>query len=194
MIHRYHDFLSQELVDYFLGIATPIEAVSGLKEIGKSGGLETAEGLKFLCDLYTRLRPELDQVLSKRVEDRKLIDAAKGAIGTKNSKGEIVFGPLNSEYLKANSNKVAELPEFLKGAHVTLFGPPDSAKLSINAMNAYHRVLKNEPPIVAELLKTHTSVPKWGADDEDSKTPMREDLIDAGINLTKCFEGTISIE
>jgi malate synthase len=61
-------------------------------------------------------------------------------------------------------------------------------------MNAYHRVLANEPPIVAELLNTQTSVPKWGADDEDSKTPLREDLIDAGINLSRCFDGTIKLE
>ena len=33
----------------------------------------------------------------------------------------------------------------------------------------------------------------WGADDEDSKTPLRADLVEAGINLTKCFEGTLSL-
>jgi len=193
-MRHYQDFLSQELMDYFLGIATLVEGLPEYKEIGKRGGLESTEGLKFLAELYTRLSPELDRVLAKRVEDRQLLDQAKGELGLKNSKGEIVFGPLNANYLKANSNKVAALPDFLQGAHVTLFGPPDSAKLSINAMNAYHRVLKNEPPIVAELLKTHTSVPKWGADDEDSKTPMREDLIDAGINLTNCFNGSIRLE
>lgn len=193
-MRHYRSFLSDEITDYFLGLATPVEGVAGLREIGTRGGLESMEGLKFLCELYTRISPELDQVLEKRVEDRKLLDQHRGELGVKNAKGEVVFGPLNENYLKANSNPVAPLPELLQGPHVTLFGPPDSAKLSINAMNAYHRVLKNEPPIVAELLKTHTSVPKWGADDEDSKTPLREDLIDAGINLTNCFNGTIQLE
>jgi malate synthase len=194
VMRHYRKFLSNEITEYFLSKATPVVGVEGLKEIGVCGGLETTEGLNFLCELYTLVSSELDEVLEKRVEDRELLDQHCGAIGVKNSKGEIVFGPLNENYLKANSNAVAPLPEFLKGPHVTLFGPPDSAKLSINAMNAYHRVLANEPPIVAELLNTQTSVPKWGADDEDSKTPLREDLIDAGINLSRCFDGTIKLE
>ncbi len=193
-MRHYQDFLSPELAEYFLSIATAVDGMPEYKEIGKRGGLETLEGLKFLGELYQRLSPELDLVLQKRVDDRKLLDLHKAPIGLKNTAGEIVFGPLDANYLKSNSKPVAPLPEFLKGAHVTLFGPPDSAKLSINAMNAYHRVLKNEPPMVAELLKTHQSVPKWGADDEDSKTPMREDLIEAGINLTNCFNGTIHLE
>jgi len=193
-MNHYQKFLSKELTDYFISIATPVDGMPGYQQIGNQGGLETKEGLKFLADLYTQVAPELDQVLQKRVEDRQCIDQSKQKVGLKNEKGEIIFGPLDQNYLKPNANKVAPLPDFLKGPHVTLFGPPDSAKLSINAMNAYHRVLKNEPPIVAELLSTHTSVPKWGADDEDSKTPMREDLIDAGINLTNCFNGTIQLE
>ena len=140
-MRHYQDFLSPELVDYFLGIATPVAGVSDLKGIGQQGGLETKESLSFLCELYTRMHSELDQVLKKRVEDRQILDQHKGAIGTKDLKGKIIFGPLNSNYLKANDHPVSPLPEFLKGPHVTLFGPPDSAKLSINAMNAYHRVL-----------------------------------------------------
>ena len=59
-------------------------------------------------------------------------------------------------------------------------------------MNAYHRKLKDEPSVVEELLKTQTDNPFWGADDEDSKTPLRSDLVSAGVNLTECFEGTIN--
>ena len=154
-MRHYQDFISPELTSYFLSIATPIDGMPLLKEIGKRGGLETKEGLAFLCELFDRVAPELDQVLQKRVEDRLLIDQQKKiSIGLKDSSGRIVFGPLNENYLKANQNLVAPLPEFLKGAHVTLFGPPDSTKLSINAMNAYHRVLKNEPPIVAPHFGT----------------------------------------
>src|SRR5207249_3768329 len=70
--------------------------------------------------------------------------------------------------------------------------PPDDPKLSVNAMNSYHRKIKNEPPVIEELLKTHTSRAKWGADDEDSKTPLRQDLISAGRNLTGCFTREIA--
>jgi allantoicase/malate synthase/CubicO group peptidase (beta-lactamase class C family) len=61
-------------------------------------------------------------------------------------------------------------------------------------MNSYHRKLKNEPAIVQELLHQTPTLPKWGADDEDSKTPLREDLISAGVNLSACFDGTISLD
>ena len=60
-------------------------------------------------------------------------------------------------------------------------------------MNAYHRKLKNEPAIVQELLDTDQSFPKWGADDEDSKTPLRSDLITAGENLCNCINGTLKV-
>ncbi len=113
-------------------------------------------------------------------------------LGQEDAQGRIVVGPKNEFYAKAGGGKaIAKMPEFLKGTHVTLFGPPDDPKLSINAMNAYHRKLKGEPAIVGEVLKNSTTVPKWGADDEDSKTPLRKDLISAGENLTGCFEGTL---
>ena len=51
-------------------------------------------------------------------------------------------------------------------------------------MNAYHRRIKDEPPIVAEILKKSSVVPMWGADDEDSKTPLHGDLVEAAQNLT----------
>ena len=60
-------------------------------------------------------------------------------------------------------------------------------------MNAYHRRLKDEPSVVESLLSSHESIPKWGADDEDSKTPMRADLISAGENLTQCFNRTLKV-
>ena len=43
------------------------------------------------------------------------------------------------------------VPPFLVGEQVTLFGPPDTAKMAVNAMNAYHRKLRGEPAIVEEL-------------------------------------------
>ncbi|MFM7806376.1 MAG: hypothetical protein ACKPEA_00425, partial [Planctomycetota bacterium] len=67
--------------------------------------------------------------------------------------GRVVIGPLRTDYAEGTGNgPVATIPAFLRGHHVTLFGPPDDPKLSINAMNAFHRRLEGEPAIVAELL------------------------------------------
>ncbi len=210
-IPYYEDYLSPELKNWLLETSRPVKGVDGLKEIGERGGLETPEALAFLCELYTKVAHELNEVLEQRKKDRAFIDERtkacvsynqkldtdflssqyKTILGLEDAQGRIVMGPKIDCFWKATGKSVATIPEFLQGPHVTLFGPPDNAKLSINAMNAYHRKLKDEPAIVEELLKSHKSVPKWGADDEDSKTPLREDLIAAGENLTHCLDGKI---
>jgi allantoicase/malate synthase/CubicO group peptidase (beta-lactamase class C family) len=191
----------------------PVPGIPDLFEVGSGGGLENTDSLRFVCELYDALKGPLDKVLRQRQIDREFIDQRTKAcfelnrslkidlldpsyhtvIGHEDARGRIVMGPKNEYYCKPGGGKpVASLPKYLDENHVTLFGPPDDPKLSINAMNAYHRRLKNEPPIVKELLATHTSAPKWGADDEDSKTPLRRDLVSAGENLTGCFEGNLS--
>ncbi|MEA9357730.1 serine hydrolase [Bacteriovorax sp. PP10] len=213
-IPYYHDYISPEICASLKEHAQNYKGVEGLVHIGASGGLETPESMKFLCELYEKTKGELAQVLEQRILDRKFIDERtascykfnqslkidfessdyKTILGHEDSRGRVVIGPLSTLYAKKGGGKpISEIPEYLKGNHVTLFGPPDNAKLSINAMNAYHRKLKGEPQIVEELLKTHISTPKWGADDEDSKTPLREDLISAGENLTHCFDRTIKV-
>jgi len=207
-IPYYLDYASENLLKYLQTELKPVPGNPDLQQVGTMGGLETVESLKFLCELYDAVKPELQKVLEQRITDRKFIDQRTQAcfelnktlgidfldqryhtiLGHEDATGRIVMGPKNDFYCKPGGGKpVAEIPKFLQGNHVTLFGPPDDAKLSINAMNAYHRKLKDEPAIVAELLKTHTSEAKWGADDEDSKTPLRRDLISAGENLTGCF-------
>jgi malate synthase len=209
----YDDFLSPELRDKILEDAVEYPGVNHLYHVGETGGLENKASMTFLRDLYLLVRGELNFVLNRRIRDRKFIDERTKAftvfnselkrdflspdyqtpMGLQDGDGRIVWGPRTPDYAHDKpSRKVAALPEFLQGPHVTLFGPPDNAKLSINAMNAYHRRLKDEPKIVSELLATHDSLPKWGADDEDSKTPLREDLISAGINLTGCLNRTIT--
>lgn len=212
-IPYYNDFLSEELKTHLLKEATPVEGVPHLLQVGPNGGLENKESFQFLTELYESLEVELNTVLNRRIKDRKFIDERTKAsvgfnrewkrdflssdyrtiFGLEDGEGRIVMGPKTSNYHQAGGKKIAPIPEYLQGYHVTLFGPPDNAKLSINAMNAYHRKLKDEPAIVEELLKTHTSTPKWGADDEDSKTPLREDLISAGENLTRCLDGDLSL-
>lgn len=214
MIPYYDDFLSPKLKGHLLKAAKPVPGMPELTMIGEMGGLEGTESLRFLCELYDLVKGELNTVLNRRIRDRKFIDERTKALnafnaefkrdylsadyktvfGLEDGEGRIVMGPKKKDYCKSGGNKIARIPDFLQGNHVTLFGPPDSAKLSINAMNAYHRKLKDEPAIVEELLKTHESLPKWGADDEDSKTPLHEDLVDAGVNLTKCLDGNLSLE
>lgn len=213
-IPYYEDFLSPSLKEHILKSAKPVNGNPELKIVGEVSGLEGTESLRFLCELYDSVKDELKLVLNRRVRDRKFIDERTKALvtfnkdlnrdylnpdyktifGMEDADGRIVLGPKTEGYAKKGGNKIAPIPDFLQGQHVTLFGPPDSAKLSINAMNAYHRQLKDEPEIVRELLATHESLPKWGADDEDSKTPLHEDLVDAGVNLTRCLEGTLSLE
>jgi allantoicase/malate synthase len=212
VISYYQDYISLELLQALKKQWKPVPQVPGLWEVGSGGGLETKEALQFLCDLYRSVEPELAQVLKQRQLDREFFDQRTKAcfelnkslnldylspdyqtvLGQEDAHGRIVVGPKNDFYAKPGGGKpIAEMPEFLKGPHVTLFGPPDDPKLSINAMNAFHRKLKGEPAIVSEVLKNSTAIPKWGADDEDSKTPLRKDLISAGENLTGCFEGNL---
>ncbi len=215
-IPYYHDYISPRLARNLLDQAAPVKGVEGLVEVGRGGGLESPESLQFLVQLYLKIESDLAKVLRQRIVDRQFIDDRvratslfneemgrevsdpdyKTIIGLEDGKGRVVIGPKRSDYCSASASAkpVAPIPDYLSGPHITLFGPPDTAKMAINAMNTYHRKLKDEPAIVEKLLRTQNISPKWGADDEDSKTPLREDLIDAGKNLTDCFEGTIRIE
>lgn len=213
-IPSYHDYLSPAFAEHLLSKGRPVNGVPGLLEVGQGGGLETTEALLFLTSLYSDIKADLARVLAQRIADRKFIDERmrscaqlnkdlnidlhdpdyKTVIGLEDAKGRVVIGPLRENYNGPGGAPVAPLPEFLKGPHVTLFGPPDSAKMAINAMNSYHRKRPDEPAIVEELLRSSEADPMWGADDEDSKTPLRADLVDAAINLTACLEGTLSFE
>ena len=209
----YRDFISAEFMAHIQQKLRAVDGVADLFQVGESGGLETPDALRFLCELFDLVKSDLRAVLRQRVMDRAFIDQRTRAcfelnrklrvdyghrdyqtiIGQEDADGRIVVGPMNEFYCKAGGGKpVAPIPEFLLGHHVTLFGPPDDAKLSINAMNAFHRKLPGEPAIVEQLLRDFNGAPMWGADDEDSKTPLRADLILAGQNLTNCFKKNIS--
>ena len=209
----YRDFISAEFMAHIQQKLRAVDGVADLFQVGQSGGLETPDALRFLCELFDLVKSDLRAVLRQRVMDRAFIDQRTRAcfelnrklrvdyghrdyqtiIGQEDADGRIVVGPKNEFYCKAGGGKpVAPIPEFLLGHHVTLFGPPDDAKLSINAMNAFHRKLPGEPAIVEQLLRDFNGAPMWGADDEDSKTPLRADLVLAGQNLTNCFKKNIS--
>lgn len=212
-IPAYRRFVSPALVAHLAPSMVPVPGVPGLMQVGAGGGLENAESLAFLCELHTALAPRLAEVLRRRAADRAFIDertrachalnatlgipfgdaAYRTVLGQEDAEGRVVIGPRSPSYCRSGGGApVAPIPEFLQGPHVTLFGPPDDAKLSINAMNAFHRALPGEPPIVAELLRSFEGRAMWGADDEDSKTPLRADLVAAGENLSGCIRGTLS--
>ncbi len=219
-IPEYHRYLSPRFAAQILSQAVPVEGVEGLLQLDrpadakKEKEAEDPEALRFLVELYRELRPQLAQVLRRRLEDRRFIDDRTRAcfernrneglaisepgyhtvIGLEDSDGRIVIGPRGEHYCRPGGNPVAPIPPHLEGSHVTLFGPPDSARMAVNAMNAYHRRLPGEPAIVGELLASlspQAASPKWGADDEDSKTPLRSSLIEAARNLEGCFDRTI---
>ncbi|MBU6152802.1 MAG: serine hydrolase [Bdellovibrionales bacterium] len=214
-IPYYHDYLSPALLEHLKKESLPVEGVPGLRQLGPSGGLENRESFRFLCELYQILKEPLNRVLEQRKIDRKFLDERtkscyelnqslkidlrdqdyESVLGHEDGEGRIVIGPKNPFYCKKGyGDPIANLPTFLKGTHVTLFGPPDDPKLSINAMNAFHRRIRDEPTIVSGILETCEDAPFWGADDEDSKTPLRQDLISAGQNLKGCFEGTLRFQ
>lgn len=192
--------MSPQILSHLKKQSRPVLGVDVLFEVGEGGGLESTESLQFVKELYLLMRERLNIVLNQRIQDRKFIDErtrscrgmGEGILGQKDEFGRIVAGPLNGKFASQGGKAIAPLPDYLKGHHVTLFGPPDDPKLSINAMNAFHRKLNNEPPIVSELLAGLSVPPKWGADDEDSKTPLRSDLVQAGVNLAGCFTGDLS--
>lgn len=212
-ISSYHDYVSPSLAGHLLSCASEVKGVSGLVEIGTGGGLESKESLKFLTDIYQEIKADLKLILNQRVLDREFMDQRvlacaefndnlnrdildedyKTIIGLEDAAGRVVLGPLSKNYARSGGSPIAKIPDFLKGSHVTLFGPPDSAKMAVNAMNSFHRKIKNEPDIISELLKENPDSPMWGADDEDSKTPLRADLMAAGVNLTACFNRDIQV-
>ncbi len=210
-ISHYRKFISDKTLCFLLDRARPVAGVDGLCAIDPCRGLETAASLHFACELYAAVKDDLDLVLTQREIDRHFIDAKtqecvkinsqnnipyadsayQTVLAKQDERGRTVVGPLTDAYHRSAGPCVAELPDWLAPPHVTLFGPPDSAKLSINAMNSFHRAIKDEPRDVADLLTRSKSLPKWGADDEDSKTPLHGDLVLAGDNLKQCFDGTL---
>lgn len=213
-IPYYLDFLPEELLERLRNDGEPVAAVPGLRVApglrGAFEHIETDEALAFACELYRRTRDHLRQVLEQRQKDRAFIDdvvaesVARNAerdylspdyetpIGRTDDAGRVVVGPL-PEGERAEPVPV-DVPEFIEGIQVTLFGPPDTAKMSINAMNALHRKLPKEPAIVGELVDASGDVPRWGADNEDSKTPIMRNFLHACENLIGCFDGTLRFE
>jgi len=211
-IPEYLAFLPEPLLAALAREAEPCPGVPGLRVArglqAEFPRLESDEVLGLVVEVYRAVRAELAEVLARRVVDRAFVDAETLAcaernrgrriedadydtvIGKRDTTGRIVVGPAGDP---VQVPPVVQ-PDFIRGDQVTLFGPPDSARMAINAMNAVHRRPADEAPIIAELVAESGQVPRWGADSEDSKTPMMRDLLQATENLHGCFTGALRWE
>ncbi len=212
-VPAYLAFLPPPLLALLDAAAEPVQGVPGLRvQQGLRGAfprIETIEALSLVCAVYEAVRGELAAVLAQRATDRAFLDtviadcAAQGtasgipwsspdyptAFGRTDPAGRTVLGPLPGPRSEPPPVRV---PAFLQGEQVTLFGPPDTPKMAINAMNALHRRRSDEPALVSELVHASGQVPRWGADDEDSKTPLMTSFLLACDNLIGCFDGSLT--
>ncbi|MBC7980867.1 MAG: hypothetical protein H7Y36_09920, partial [Armatimonadetes bacterium] len=212
-IPAYLRFIPAPLLEKLWENGEAVTAVSGLRVAPglreRFPEIETDEALAFICGLYAEVKDHLNRVLAQRMIDREFMDQETLAcvgrnegidytspdyqtvIGKPDETGRIVIGSLPQA---KEAPQMVKIPAFLAGDQVTLFGPPDTAKLSINAMNAFNRISPDEPAIVTELAEAAGQVPRWGADNEDSKTPIMVNFLHACENLIGCFDGTIRFD
>ncbi|MFU8805476.1 MAG: hypothetical protein ACNA8W_16815 [Bradymonadaceae bacterium] len=214
-IPYYLDFLSNAVLEHAREHGEPVPGVPGMTIApglrDDFARIETDEALSFVCDLYRATRGRLNDVLEQRRVDRTFIDEVvaecternagrdyrsaeyETVIGRKDGRGRIVVGPLENRPDVGNLPRV-KVPAFMAGEQVTLFGPPDTTKMSINAMNALHRKPTTEPALITELVEASGTIPRWGADNEDSKTPIMRDFLHGCENLIGCFDRTLRFE
>ncbi len=205
----YADLLDAPLLRALRATQRPVERVEGLTVEGRLldrfGELLSPDALELLVEIHRACRSDLEQLLQRRATDRATLDrwveeavaengdtpylspAYRTPIGRADDEGRVLVGPSGEEPPCSE----VQVPPFIAGTAVTLFGPPDSAKMCINAMNALHRARPDEPPLVGTLVKASGLVPRWGADSEDSKTPFLSDLLQATRNLAKCYARTL---
>jgi malate synthase len=200
----YLDLIPEPLRAALDRAAEPVGEVPGLRVApglrAAFPDVETPEALAVVCEVYRAVRSRLAEVLDRRRADRAFVDAhtlAQAAhpgdatvIGARDAAGRVVVGPLDGPPPPLQ----VDVPPFLAGDQVTLFGPPGNARMCVHAMNALHRRRPDEPPIVAELVAASGAVPRWGADDEDSRTPIMASFLQAGRNLARCFDRTLTAD
>lgn len=202
-------YLPDPLVDEVARGHRPVPGVAGLTVdptlLDGFPDFHAREPMQAVVDVARTVQRSLNAVLDARIADRAFVDARtlelrpgnvgvpvldpayRTPIGARDPSGRVVVGPLDD----APARRPVTLPAVLQGPTVTLFGPPDDARMCVNAMNAAHRRRPDEPALVAELVDGSGVVPRWGADSEDSKTPFPADLLAATANLARCADGTL---
>ncbi len=201
-VPAYRNFIDAPLLRLLQDRCVPVPAVPGLTVAtglrDRFPAIETDRALQLVAEVARITAPNLSTVLDQRAVDRAFIDhhtlrlARQGShqtiIGLRDDRGRVVVGPSGQP---VSASMKVRVPPFLRGDQVTLFGPPDSAKMAVNAMNALHRVPSGEPEVVGELVAASGQVPRWGADDEDSQTPIMERFLQACGHLMQCYDRTL---
>ena len=207
----FENMISKSLLNLLLAEAEPVVGLPGFKVSRRlkqeQSDLDTLEAQRFISRLYEYSAPQLKNLLEQRVLDRAILDDLsesyvqvnqgvdylsldyKTVINQKDAQNRLLVGRLTKP--KKSELKQVMIPDWLKGDQITLFGPPDTEKMSINAMNAFHHRLPDEAEIITELVEDSGVVPRWGADSEDSKTPIMSTLLKANENLRSCFDQSI---
>ena len=180
-MRAYDSFIPKALRAQLWQEGTPVRGVPDLRVpeslLQAFPGWLSTKALATVVSIYRSVAPELDRLLSQRLRDRQFVDERTLSLTTLNR--DVDF--LSSAYrtcitfatgmigllwvrspISRTSVKGVETPGFLEGEQITLFGPPDSAKMAINAMNTLHRRLPNEASIVEELVQSSGQVPRWG--------------------------------
>ena len=224
----YNDYISKNLSMRLLQESNDVPNVPNLVSIGNGPPIfnnnnlndsEITNALSFLCEIYNDSWKNLANILDQREKDRKFIDQRVQAyeklplkiqekrplyeeiIGQQDASNRVVIGKLKDDFYKATPNSdVKELPEYLTGPHVTIFGTAGSKKEKDDAMNVYsNSILENEPEIIKQLLKrqaetaTSTTLMKWGADLEDSQTPSKRNFLNSQENLNDGFQQLLQV-
>ena len=70
----YRDFISAKFMAHIQQKLRAVDGVADLFQVGESGGLETPDALRFLCELFDLVKSDLRAVLRQRVMDRAFID------------------------------------------------------------------------------------------------------------------------
>ena len=212
-VPAYRAMIPTPLLERLVADAEPVPEVPGLRV---AAGLraafpqtETPEALALVCAVYRAVRGRLSAVLEQRAADRAFLDAKteelrqnnvgraiddveyQTAIGAVDGAGRVVLGRLPGP---PPAQAPVVVPAFLVGEQVTLFGPPDSPRMAINAMNSLHRRPPGEAEIIGRLVDEGGQVPRWGADDEDSQTPIMASFLRATEHLVGCFDGSLRFD
>ena len=154
----YTKFIPTALLNALWNDAQTVEGVTDMRVsrqlLPRFSDWLTPDALCLVRDVFREVRPRLESVLANRrnsrLDDKTLEMVAenedvnyhdadyKTCIGLVDLI-RLVIGPYAGE--RNDSPKMVKVPSFLVGDQVTLFGPPDSAKMAINAMNTIHRRL-----------------------------------------------------
>ena len=126
----------------------------------------SSEALELVADLVRTFRPRVKELLAKRVERQKLLDAAGGAAK------EFDFLDSTSS-VRSGDWTCAPVPDVLLERRVEITGPVDR-KMIINALNSGANVFM--------------------ADFEDATTPTWTNLVDGQHNLYDAIRRTITFE